>query len=322
MIGPMATKGTKARPFRFSLQAAQAESRQDWVDVVKRADDAGFDMIVTGDHLEQCLAPLLPLATAAEVSDRLRLGIMVLNNDLHHPSLLARDIATLDLLSDGRMEVGIGAGHSKPEYDRAGIPFDSAATRVARLEEGVVALRSLLDGETVDLEGDHYTLRGERCEPSPVQSRVPILVGGAGRRVHRIAARIADAVGFTGLGRIHDDGQRAEPARFAIPCLDEDVEAVRVAAGDRLPNLELQVLVQAVVVTDDAASTADQISRSHLPSLQPTEIIETPYMMVGTTAALIEKLIEHRERWGFSHYTVRRDALGQLEPVIAELTGR
>lgn len=318
----MTTSRTQTRPFRFSLQVAQAESRADWVDVVKRADDAGFDAIVTGDHLELCLAPLLPLAIAAEVSDRLRLGIMVLNNDLHHPSLLARDIATLDLLSDGRMEVGIGAGHSKPEYDRAGLRFDDASTRVGRLEEAVVILRALLDGETVDLEGEHYTLRGQRCEPQPVQPHMPILVGGAGRRVHGIAARHADSVGFTGLGRVHDDGQKAEPARFPVGRVDEDVDAVRAAAGDRLLDLELQVLVQAVVVTDDAATTAAQISRSHLPSLEPTEIIETPYMMVGTTATITEKLLEHRERWGFSHYTVRREALGQVEPVIAELAGR
>jgi alkanesulfonate monooxygenase SsuD/methylene tetrahydromethanopterin reductase-like flavin-dependent oxidoreductase (luciferase family) len=137
--------------------------------------------------------------------------LLVLNNDLHHPSLLARDVATLDLLSDGRVEVGIGAGHAKPEYERAGIAFDDAPTRVARLEEAVVALRSLLDGDTVDLDGEHFTLRGARCEPRPVQGHVPMLVGGAGRRVHRIAARHADAVGFTGLGRALDDGQKADP---------------------------------------------------------------------------------------------------------------
>jgi probable F420-dependent oxidoreductase len=310
------------RPFRFSLQVAQANSRRDWVELVKRADDAGFDMIVTADHLEECLAPLIPLATAAEVSDRLRLGVMVLNNDLHHPSLLARDIATLDLLSDGRVEVGIGAGHSKPEYDRAGIVFDAAPTRVGRLEEAVIALHQLLSGEVVNLDGEHYTLTDERCEPRPVQAHIPVLVGGAGRRVHRIAARHADAVGFTGLGRVHDDGQLAEPARFAVPYVDEDAEAVRTAATDRLAHLELQVLVQAVAVTDDPLAVAEQISRSHLPSLKREQIVQTPYMMVGPRSALIEKLIEHRERWGFSHYTVRGEALGQLEPVIAELAGR
>jgi probable F420-dependent oxidoreductase len=248
--------------------------------------------------------------------------LLVLNNDLHHPSLLARDVATLDLLSDGRVEVGIGAGHAKPEYERAGIAFDDAPTRVARLEEAVVALRSLLDGDTVDLDGEHFTLRGARCEPRPVQGHVPVLVGGAGRRVHRIAARHADAVGFTGLGRALDDGQKADPTRFSARCVHEDVEAVGAAAGDRLTGLELQVLVQAVVVTGDAARASDEIARAHLPSLQPAEIIESPYMMVGTTAAIVEKLLEHRERWGFSHYTVRREALGHLGPVIAELAGR
>jgi probable F420-dependent oxidoreductase len=318
----MSSDTATSRPFRFSLQAAQAESRREWVELVKRTDDSGFDMIVTGDHLERCLAPLIPLATAAEISDRLRLGIMVLNNDFYHPALLARDVATLDLLSDGRMELGIGAGHSKPEYDQAGIAFDTAPTRVARLEEAVAALRRLLAGETVTVDGEHYTLTDERCEPPPVQAQIPVLVGGAGRHVHRIAARHADAVGFTGLGRVHDDGQRAEPARFAVPFVDDDVGAVRTAAGDRLAHLELQVLVQAVAVTDDALGVAAQISQSHLPSLTPEQIVDTPYMMVGSCSALIEKLLEHRERWAFSHYTVRREALGQFEPVIAVLAGR
>lgn len=320
IVGPMSTAGR--RPFRFSLQAVQAESRREWVELVKRTDDAGFDMIVTGDHLEQGLAPLIPLATAAEVSESLRLGVMVLNNDFHHPSLLARDVATLDLLSDGRMEVGIGAGHSKPEYDRAGIAFDAAPKRVARLAEAVVALRRLLAGEAVTVDGEHYTLTGERCDPRPVQAQIPVLVGGAGRHVHRIAARHADAVGFTGLGRVHNDGQRAEPARFATPFVDDDVEAMRAAAGDRLARLELHVLVQAVAVTDDAVGVAEKISRSRLPTLLPAQIIGTPYMMVGTTGALVEKLLEHRERWGFSHYTVRPEALGQFEPVIARLAGQ
>jgi probable F420-dependent oxidoreductase len=320
-VGVMSIDAAR-RPFRFSLQAAQAGSRREWVELVKRAEGSGFDMIVTGDHLEGCLAPLIPLATAAEVSDRLRLGIMVLNNDFHHPSLLARDVATLDLLSDGRMEVGIGAGHSKPEYDRAGIAFETPRTRVARLEEAVVALRRLLAGEAVTVEGEHYRLTDERCEPPPVQAQIPVLVGGAGRRVHRIAARHADAVGFTGLGRVHDDGQRADPMRFAVALVDEDVDAARAAAGHRLAHLEFQVLVQAVAVTDDALGVAERILRSHLPSLKPEQIVDTPYMMVGSRNALVEKLLEHRERWGFSHYTVRREALGRFEPVIAELAGR
>jgi hypothetical protein len=147
-------------------------------------------------------------------------------------------------------------------------------------------------------------------------------VGGAGRRVHRIAAQHADAVGFTGLGRVHDDRQRAEPARFAARLVDGDVTAVQAAAADRLRSLELQVLVQAVAVTDDPMGVAESIRRTHLPSLEPSEIIQSPYLMVGESGALVDKLLDHRERWGFSHYTVRREALGQLEPVISQLAGQ
>ncbi|MBI2710746.1 MAG: TIGR03621 family F420-dependent LLM class oxidoreductase [Actinobacteria bacterium] len=312
-------------PFRFSLQAVEARSRREWVELVRRVDGAGFGMIATADHLGGCLAPLLPLATAAEVSDRLRLGVMVLNNDLHHPALLARSAATLDLLSDGRVEIGLGAGHAKPEYDRAGLVFDPAPVRVARLAEAVVVLRRLLDGETVTFSGEHYRLAGERCDPPPVQARVPVLVGGGGRRVHRIAARHADAVGFTGLGRTLPDGQRHDPSGFRAEQVDADVAAVRAASLRRLPSLgplEHQVLVQRVIVTDDAHGAAERLSRAHLPSLSASDVLTTPYLMVGSTGALADRLVEQRERWGFSHYTVRAEALGQLEPVIAALTGR
>jgi probable F420-dependent oxidoreductase len=309
-------------PFRFSLQAAEASSRRAWGDLVRRTDDAGFDMIVTADHLGGCLSPLLPLAVASEVSDRLRLGVMVLNNDLHHPSLLARSAATLDLLSDGRLELGLGAGHSEPEYRRAGLAFDAAGVRVGRLEEAVVVLRRLLDGETVTFDGTHYQLAEERCEPRPVQEHVPLLVGGGGRRVHRVAARLADAVGFTGLGRTLEDGQRHDPSGFRADRVDDDVAAVRAASSGRSTPLEHQVLVQAVVVTDEAERRSEEISRSRLPSLTADDVLSSPYLMVGSAPTLVDRLLEQRERWGFTHYTVRQDALGQLEPVIAALADR
>ncbi len=279
-------------------------------------------MIVTADHLGGCLSPLLPLATAAEVSERLRLGVMVLNNDFHHPSLLARAAATADLMSDGRLELGIGAGHAQLEYERAGLAFDPPGVRVARLEEAVIVLRRLLNRETVTFTGEHYQLAAERCDPEPVQAHMPLLVGGAGRRVQRIAARHADAVGFTGLGRTLEDGHRHETIGFQTDRVDRDVAAVRLAAAQRSSLPELQVLVQAVVVTNDARSTAQEISRSRLPSLTADDVMSTPYLMVGSATTLTDRLVEQRERWGFSHYTVRHDALGQLEPVIAALDGK
>src|SRR4051812_49735964 len=136
-------------------------------------------MLVTIDHLLECWSPLPPLITVAE-NTSLRAGIMVLNNDFRHPALLAREAATIDLLTDGRLELGLGAGHGWPEYERIGLAFDPAPVRVDRLEESVQILRRLLDGETVEYAGDHYTINGETTYPRPVQDRVPILIGGGG----------------------------------------------------------------------------------------------------------------------------------------------
>ncbi len=146
------------RPFRFSVQAVGADCRAAWVVLARKAEDLGVDLLVTADHLAGALGPLVALATAAEATRRLRVGTMVLNNDFHHPVVLARDVATVDLLSDGRAEVGLGAGHAEPEYESAGIAFDPHASRVDRLGESALVLRRLLDGETVTHRGEHYTL--------------------------------------------------------------------------------------------------------------------------------------------------------------------
>jgi probable F420-dependent oxidoreductase len=309
------------RPFRFSLQAVQTGSRGAWVELARRVEDSGFDMLVTADHLGGPVAPLVALATAAEATRSLRVGTMVLNNDFHHPLLLARDLATLDLLSDGRAEGGLGAGHARPEYDSAGIAFDAPGRRVARLEEAVGLLRRLLDGESVTHNGEHYRLAEAHCHPRPLQPHVPLLVGGGGRRVLAIGARLADAVGFTGLGRTLEDGQRHEPTGFPPARVDEQVAAVRAAAGERWGLLELQVLVQGVVVTNDAPGAAENM-QARLPGLTVDEILTTPYLMIGTVDSLAQRLIQQRERWGFNHYTVRTDALGDMAPLVAALAGR
>jgi probable F420-dependent oxidoreductase len=246
---------------------------------------------------------------------------MVLNNDLHHPSLVARAAATLDVLSDGRFELGLGAGHSKPEYERAGIGFDPPATRVDRLEEAVALLRRLLDGETVSHVGPHYRLHDERCDPPPVQDHVPLLVGGGGKRVLTLAARSADTVGFTGLGRTLADGQHHDPSGFAPEQVDRDVAIVRAAADGRSATPELQVLVQAVVITDDARGAAESIVANRLPSLTADQVLSTPYLLVGSEQGIVDQLVRQRERWGFSHYTVRADAIDQFAPVVEALAG-
>jgi probable F420-dependent oxidoreductase len=297
-----------------------AGSRGAWEEQARRVEDLGFDALYTADHLDECLPPLLPLAHAAAVTSTLRLGTLVVNNDLHHPALLARQAAALDLLSDGRAELGIGAGHAFPEYERVGIPFDPARVRVRRLREAVQLLRRLLDGEEVTFVGDHYELAGERCHPRTVQPRLPLLVGGGGRHVLATAAHHADIVGLTGLGRAEPDGNRHQPTGFPSRAVGEQVAWIRDQAGGRADRLELHALVQAVVPSDDPRAAAEDL-QGRLPSLTVDELLDTPYVLVGTTSRIVEQLQGNRERWGISHITIRPAGVVAFAPVVAALAG-
>jgi probable F420-dependent oxidoreductase len=313
------------RPFRFGVQAVATESRQSWIDVSRRAADHGYALLMTADHLSDgCLPPLMPLLTAAEAAPGLRVGTLVLNNDFRHPSLLAREAATIDLLTDGRLEIGLGAGHAWTEYERNGLRFDPPGTRVSRLGESVEILRGLLDGETVTYHGDHYRIEAETCYPSPSQSRVPILVGGGGRRVLGIAARHADIVGFTGLGTVRQDNPNfAQVTGFPTAAVDEQIDWVRSRAAGRSELPEFQALVQAVVITDKPEERADKMtSAGPFSALSPGELLVTPYLMIGSIDGLVDKLLAARDRWGFSHYTIRSNAMDAFAPVVAALTGR
>jgi len=314
-----------SHPFRFGVQAVGAPSRVSWAEQARRVSDAGFAVLMTADHLDDgCLPPLAPLVAAAEAAPGLRVGTLVLNNDFRHPSLLAREAATIDLLTDGRFELGVGAGHAWTEYQRNGLVFDPAGTRVDRLAESVRILRRLLDGETVTFGGEHYRTEGETCYPKPVQARVPILVGGGGRRVLGIAARLADSVGFTGLGALRETNPNfARVSGFPPDVVDAQVDWVREQASQRAEMPELQALVQAVVITDRPRDRAEKMtSAGPFSTLSPEELLLTPYVMIGTVDGLIDKLHAARERWGFSHYTVRTNALDDFAPVVDALAGQ
>ena len=306
--------------FRFGVQAPTAQTGVEWRELAKKAEDLGFSVLVTPDHLDTCLSPLPPLVAAAEATTELRVGTMVLNNDLRHPALLAREAATIDLLTDGRMELGIGAGHAFPEYERTGLAFDPASVRVQRLSESVQILRRLLDGETLSFRGDHYTIVEESCYPRPAQEHLPLLVGGSGKRVLATAAHFADAVGFTGLGRTLEDGNRHAPAHFAPTAVDHQVDWVRSVAGKRTSGLEFQALVQVVSVSTNPRDDAARLG-TVMPGLTVEELLGSPYLMIGTVEGLVDRLQEHRTRWGFSHYTVRADAIDAVAPILSRLAG-
>jgi probable F420-dependent oxidoreductase len=310
-----------ARPFRFGLSIGDTPSRAAWRERARTAEALGFDTFLVADHLDELVPPLTALCTAAEATTTLRVGTFVVNNDFRHPALLAKDAATVGLLTDGRFELGLGAGHMKSEYDQVGIRFDPAATRVARLGEAVPIVRGLLAGETVTFTGDHYRLDGHRCHPAPVA--VPILVGGNGGRVLTIAAEHADIVGFSGFSQVEGTSD-VRLSHFTAAGLADRVALVRARAGPRFDTLELNCLIQFVLVTGDRRGAAEQL-RERSPALTVEDILDSPFLLIGTHDQMAEALRERRERFGISYWVVFEKRPGSdqtietLGPVIERL---
>jgi probable F420-dependent oxidoreductase len=288
------------RPFRFGFQSTTIDPAE----ITRSAQDAetaGFDVFQVGDHIGTQLTPFVTLTAAAAATSTIRLGTLVLNNDLRHPVVLAQEVATLDHLSDGRVELGLGAGHSFTEYAALALSFDPPAVRKARLAEAVEILRALFDGDEVDYEGVHYRVAGARTL-RPLQSHLPLLVGVNGRAALEHAAHHADIVAPTMLGRTLEDGQHHE-VRWEAERLDATLEFVREAAGDRWPELGLHALVQAVIVTDDRQGAAEGLGARL--STCPDDVLSTPFLCVGTHEEMARHLLTCRERWGISYFTVR-----------------
>jgi probable F420-dependent oxidoreductase len=295
-----------------------ATSRDEWRAKAQRAEAAGFDVLLTADHLvDGMLPPLTPLVAAAEATERLRVGALVLNNDFRHPVVLAREAATVDLLTDGRLELGLGAGHMKHEYDQAGLTFDPPSVRVARMAEAAEIVRRLLAGEEVTFAGEHYHVDGHRCFPVPAPHHVPLLIGGNGRRVLATAARLADIVGFTGFSQV--EGERnVNPTHFTSAGLAAQLDWVRTAAGDRFDDLELSTLIQGITITDDRRAAATQV-QPLLPSLTVDDVLSSPYSLIGTAEQIAEQLTEQRQRLGVSYLTVFEKDMDAMASVIALL---
>lgn len=316
----------RPKPFRFCVQASAppagltgtAADGPAWRELARRVEALGYDTLSVADHLDAQLAPTPALVAAAEATSTLRVGALVWCNDYHHPVVLAKEAATIDLLSDGRLEFGLGAGWMTTDYTEAGIALDPPATRVDRLTEAVGIVRRLLDGETVDHEGTHYRVSGHRLTPRPVQARVPILVGGGGRRVLSAAARLADVVGLNvnlAAGRIDE---RAGP-NATVDATERKLAWIADAAGDRYDDLELQTRVHVTAVTDDR----DGVAALHAPALgiSPDAALASPHALAGTVDQLVDTVVERRERFGISVVTIGVEAFEDFAPVVARLAG-
>jgi probable F420-dependent oxidoreductase len=300
---------------RFGVSALQAADRAAWQAQAGRYENLGFEVLLVADHLGGMFSPLAPLVSAADATERLRVGTFVLNNDFWNPVLLARDAAAVDLLTDGRLELGLGAGHAQVEYDAAGIRYDRPATRVARLGESVPLLRRLLDGDTVDHDGAHYSLHQASVGFATAQARLPLLVGGNGDRLLAVAARHADIVslvGFTsGTGQVHTD-----LSHFTWAGLGDRIAHVRRHAGERFDALELNVLVQRVMPGDRQAA-ADELAAA--TGRDAAEMLDSPFLILGDTTAAIDHLLRLQEIGVTYVVAFAERGADHLAPAIAAL---
>ena len=308
-----------ARPFRFGVQTRTAGSRRAWVETVRKIDDLGYGTITMPDHFDDQMAPSVALMAAADASERLLIGALVWCNDYRHPVMLAKEAATLDLLSDGRLELGIGAGWMRADYDQAGLRYDRAGVRIERMVEAIEILEGLFADGPLSYEGKHYRIDGLEGTPKPVQRpRPPFLIGGGGPRFLALAGRHADIVGINfnlAAGAITADiGADATAERY-----EEKLGWVRDGAGDRIEEPEIHLRVFIAMVTDDRAGTAEALA----PGLGLTaeEGLASPYALVGTAAQICEDLRARRERFGINYVVVGQDEMEDFAPVVAELAG-
>ena len=272
------------------------------------------------DHFDDQLAPVPALMTAANVTTTLRIGALVWDNDYKHPAVLAKELATMDVLSDGRLELGIGAGWMISDYEQMGIPYDAAKVRIDRFVEGLKVIKGAMAEGPFSFSGDHYTITNYNGTPKPVQAPCPpILIGGGGKRVLSIAAREADIVGINATMSAGVVGQHTFSTMTA-EVVDEKVAIVREAAGARFNDIELNVRAFLVNITDDAKQAASGIAS--MLGVEQQMVEESPFALVGPTSKLIEDLLERRERWGFSYVIVGADDVDLFAPVVAALNGK
>jgi probable F420-dependent oxidoreductase len=310
------------RRFRFAAQLSKAPdgTARSWAEQARKAEDLGYSTLLMPDHFGDQLAPVPALAAVAAATTTLRMGAFVFCNDYRHPVVLAKEAATLDVLSDGRFELSLGAGWMRTDYDQAGIPYDHPAVRVARFEEAVKIVQGLLrtDGP-FNFHGEHYEVLGHALAPAPLQKPgPPLIIGGGGKRVLSFAARHADIVSVNvnlreGTGGV-ETAADATPERTRTK-----VGWVREAAGDRFDDLELNSLIGFVLVTHDAAGLAGQMAPAF--AIDAADALHVPLALVGTLDEMADELEWRRAEYGISYWSIESDAWEALGPVVEKLAG-
>jgi probable F420-dependent oxidoreductase len=307
------------RKFRFGIQLSNAPAGTDWASVARRSEDQGFSTLFLPDHFGDQLAPLPAMMAAADATTELRVGALVFDNDYKHPVVLAKEVATVDVLSGGRVEFGVGAGWLLTDYEQAGMAYDKPGVRVDRMIEGLAVCKGLWGDGPFSYEGKHYRVTDLDGLPKPAQRPCPpILIGGGGKRVLTFAAQEADIVGINPNLRAGAVGPDAAQDAVATR-IDEKLSWVREAAGDRFDALELNMLVFVGVVTDDRQGFIEAMAGGF--GVTPEQAVDIPYAWAGTIDEICEHLETARDRWGVSYYVLQGDAAEAMVPVVAKLAG-
>ncbi len=298
----------ETRPFRFGLTVRTDEATRDGVlALAQRGEEAGIDIMLGSDHLGGWAS--LPMLQLAAARTSLRIGTLVLNNDLRHPAVLAQELTTIDLVTDGRLEIGIGAGWNKPEYDAIGMPFDRPPQRIARMRAVVAVLKSAMrDGVVDHAEDEAYPAMRQSGLPTSVQRpHPPILVGGGGPKLLAYAAREADIVGLDPRS-VPEGGH--DPQDVTEAAIDRKMGWIREAAGERWPALEINIAVYEIDPKPGAHRIGDD------------EVSRSPHYLAGDAERMIDTLLARRERWGISYIVMGPGELDAMRPVIARLAGQ
>jgi probable F420-dependent oxidoreductase len=304
------------RPFRFGLQVHSASSRDEWVEIARRAEALGYDVVCVPDHVGTQLSPFAALQAIADATERIRVGTLVLDNDFRHPLLTAHEAATVHLLSGGRLELGIGAGWLRRDYERLGVEFSSPGTRVERLEEAVAIVARYFEGETFSFTGRHYRVADAEPLALPAHlGRPRLLIGGGGRRVLALAAAHADVASVFLTAR--PEGSAFED--MDVGTYRAKIEHLGRTAAQRGNEVEVNVLLQAYEVTDDRPAAVDRWAREF--ETTPEDFVALPFGLAGTIDEIVDDLTRRREEYGVSYVTVRLEQLETFAAVVERLAG-
>ncbi|MGW0045089.1 LLM class F420-dependent oxidoreductase [Rhodococcus sp. NPDC003348] len=320
------------RKFRFAAGGegnAEEGGARRFVKLAQKAEELGYDSFMIPDHLGNQVGPIAALGALAVATDKIRLGTAVLANGFRHPAILAKDAATIDVLSGGRLELGVGAGWMKDEFDKAGIEYERPGVRIEKLEESLQILDTLLRGQECTFEGKHYRIDGLKGSPRPRQGpRPPIAVGGGGPKMLALAAKYADIISVASPSS--KEGKMLLSG-ITMEATAERVERIREAAGDRFGDIELNWTITAIMPTDDRESMAEMalaaIANGYPPNIEADvtltveDILNSPYLAIGTYEEIADQIRAVRARTSMSYVGIFPTQMEAFAPVIAQLKG-